>query len=92
MADSGGLQGVHHKTGPFRCEMAAMSRIASALLIAAAVLALNAGMVRDAFAAQPVEPAARVETMPSRSAKVLSLLVILESLRQAPLALDGQKV
>jgi hypothetical protein len=92
MADSGRLQGVHHKTGPFRCEMAAMSRIASALLIAAAVLALNAGMLRDAFAGAPVAPATRAETVPTRGAKVLSLLVILESLRQAPLPLDGQKV
>jgi hypothetical protein len=77
--------------------MAVMSRIASALLIAAAVLAVNAGMLRDAFSAeaaarQPTVRAEIVQPIQIRSAKVLSLLVILESLRQESLPLDGQKV
>ncbi len=74
-----------------------MHRIATAMLIAAAVLALNAGLLRDAFAAEtmarsPVQIADLAQPMPVRTAKVLSLLLILESLRQAPVPLDGQKV
>jgi len=70
-----------------------MHRVASALLIAAAVLALNAGMLRDAFAAPG--PANRIEATQAqegRSARLLGLLLVLESLRQAPVRLDGQKV
>ena len=40
-------------------------------------------------------PAARMEIaqpIGARSAKLLSLLLILETLRQAPVALDGRKV
>ncbi|MEO6012299.1 MAG: hypothetical protein ABIQ30_01755 [Devosia sp.] len=74
-----------------------MHRIASAILIAAAVLALNGGMLRDAFAREmAVQPAAAaveiVQPVQAKSAKLLSLLVVLESLRQAPVALDGHKV
>ena len=74
-----------------------MHRIASAILIAAAVLAMNTGMLRDAFAEEyrPVLPALRADHIPPvqpRSAKLLSLLVVLESLRQEQLRLDGQKV
>ena len=74
-----------------------MPRIATAILIAAAVLALNAGMLRDAFArdtALPL-PVARMEIaqpVQIKSAKILSLLLILEGLRQAQLTLDTQKV
>lgn len=74
-----------------------MPRIATAMLIAAAVLALNAGMLRDVFArelaVQP--PATRLEiTQPlaAKSDKVLSLLLILESLRQSEIGLGAQKV
>ena len=74
-----------------------MHRIASAILIAAAVLALNGGMFRDAFAREmAVQPSVAVveiaQPIQGKSAKLLSLLVVLESLRQAPVALDGQKV
>jgi hypothetical protein len=74
-----------------------MHRIASAILIAAAVLAMNAGMLRDAFADEyrPVVAAGRTELIPPvqpRSAKLISLLVVLESLRQEQVRLDGQKV
>jgi hypothetical protein len=74
-----------------------MHRIASAILIAAAVLAMNAGMLRDAFADEyrPTLAAARAEVaqpVQPRSAKLLSLLVVLESLRQEQVRLDGQKV
>ncbi len=74
-----------------------MHRIATAMLIAAAVLVLNGGLLRDAFAADtvsrsPAVIAASAEPIQFRSPKVLSLLMILESLRQAPVSLDGQKV
>lgn len=74
-----------------------MHRIATAMLIVGAVLALNAGMLRDVFARETASPVAlpRTEiTLPivARSDKVLSLLLILESLRQSQLGLDGQKV
>jgi hypothetical protein len=74
-----------------------MHRIATAMLIAAAVLALNAGMLRDAFARDtatqlPVTRLDILQPVQVKSAKVLALLLVLESLRQAPFALDGQKV
>ncbi len=72
-----------------------MHRIASAILITAAVLALNGGMLRDAFAAEYRPAVVRSEaTQPVaiKGARILSLLVVLESLRQAPAALDGSKV
>ena len=74
-----------------------MHRIAAAMLIAATVLAFNGSMLRDAFAAEPAvkPPASSAEgTQPAvaRNAKVLSLLMILETLRQSPVALDAQKV
>jgi hypothetical protein len=73
-----------------------MHRIA-AMLIAATVLAFNGSMLRDAIAAEPAvkPPASSAEgTQPAvaRNAKVLSLLMILETLRQTPVALDAQKV
>jgi hypothetical protein len=74
-----------------------MHRIAAAMLIVVAVLALNGGMLREAFAedamiripARTVEP---VQPVVVKNAKLLSLLVILESLRQVPVSLDPQKV
>ena len=74
-----------------------MHRIASAILIAAAVLALNGGMFRDAFAREmavqpPMASVDVVQPVQSKSSKLLSLLVVLESLRQEPVALDGRRV
>ena len=74
-----------------------MHRIAAAMLIAATVLAFNGSMLREAFAAEAAmkAPPPSVEvTQPAiaRHAKVLSLLMILETLRQSPVALDAQKV
>ncbi len=66
-----------------------MHRIATAMLIAAAVLVLNAGMLRDVLAGEMIVQPAQVEV---KASKVLSLLVILEALRQAPVRLDSQKV
>ena len=74
-----------------------MHRIATGLLIAAAVLVLNMGMLRDAFArdvtVNAMPPRSEVtQPLVASSDKVLSLLLILESLRQTQLGLDGQKV
>lgn len=74
-----------------------MHRIAAAMLIAATVLAFNGSMLRDAFAAElamkaPTTAAEVREPTIVRNAKVLSLLMILETLRQVPVPLDGQKV
>ena len=74
-----------------------MHRIAAALLIAAAVLALNGGMLRDAFAREaaaqlPASFGEISQPVGGKSAKVLSLLLILESMRQSQLTLDGSKV
>ena len=74
-----------------------MHRIAAAMLIAATVLAFNGSMLREALAAELAvkTPAPATEiTQPAvtRNAKVLSLLMILETLRQSPVALDAQKV
>ena len=74
-----------------------MHRIAAAMLIAFTALAFNGSMLRDAFAAEPAakmsSPSAEVArpTM-VRNAKVLSLLMILETLRQSPVTLGGPKV
>jgi hypothetical protein len=73
-----------------------MHRIAAALLIAAAVLALNGGMLREAFAAPaPAAPAGRVEIgqpIETRGSRILSLVLVLEALRQAGPAAADQKV
>ena len=74
-----------------------MHRIAAALLIVLAVLALNGGMLREAFAADlavraPVPTSAGLDAAAIRSGKVLSLLLILEALRQTPVSLDRPKV
>lgn len=73
-----------------------MHRIAAAILIAVAVLAMNGGMLREAFA-EEFRPAvaARAEVaqpVEARSSRLLSLLVVLESLRQEQVRLDGRKV
>ena len=74
-----------------------MHRIAAAMLIAITALAFNGSLLRDVAAAETVArvPAPAVETIQpaiARNAKVLSLLRILETLRQSPVALDTQKV
>lgn len=72
-----------------------MHRIAAALLITAAVLATNAGMVRDAFADAGVSRMAQsapATSQPVRSARLLNLLLVLETMRQSQLTLDGHKV
>ena len=74
-----------------------MHRIAAAMLITATVLVLNGSMLRDALAAEPAlktpAPCAEISQPATiRNAKVLSLLMILETLRQAPAVLDPQKV
>ncbi len=65
-----------------------MHRIAAAMLIAAAVLALNGGMLREAFARDVVAAPAAATS----SSRTLALLMTLEALRQAPSALVPQKV
>ena len=74
-----------------------MHRIAAAMLIAITALAFNGSLLRDAAGAETVAraPAPAVEASQpaiARNAKVLSLLMILETLRQSPVALDAQKV
>jgi hypothetical protein len=74
-----------------------MHRIAAAMLIVATVLAFNGSMLRQALAgecaAKAPAPVSEVsQPAVARNAKVLSLLMILETLRQAPVALDAQKV
>ena len=74
-----------------------MHRIAAALLIVLSVLALNGGMLRQAFAEEAMTQQATAsadipQPTPVKSTKLLSLLLILESLRQAPVALDMPKV
>jgi len=72
-----------------------MHRIAAAILIAAAVLAMNGGMLREAFAEEFRPAIVRAELpqpVQTKSAKLLSLLVVLESLRQEQVRLDGRKV
>ncbi len=73
-----------------------MHRIAAAFVITAAVLALNGGMLREAFAEQPagrlgVPPLGVVQPIQFKSAKVLSLLLVLEALRQNPVSLEQPK-
>jgi hypothetical protein len=68
-----------------------MHRIAAAILIAAAVLAMNSGVLREAFA-EEYRPAVAAQPIQTKSAKLLSLLVVLESLRQEQVRLDGRKV
>ena len=74
-----------------------MHRIAAALLITLSVLAFNGGTLRQAFAGEPMlrppAPSAQMlQPAAARGSKLLSLLVILEALRQAPGSLDSQKV
>ena len=74
-----------------------MHRIAAAMLIAITALAFNGSLLRDVAAAEtaarPPAPAVGAsQPAIARNAKVLSLLMILETLRQSPVALDTQKV
>ncbi len=93
MAQSRLLQGETRRLAAFPLGFAAMHRIASAMLIVAAVLALNAGMVREAFSAPAATVRAEpIRVEPPRSTRVLSLLLVLETLRQAQAAADRQKV
>ncbi len=78
-----------------------MDRLAAAILIALAALAMNGGLVRNAIAAD-AGPQLRlaVEAPPSlhsprpasRSERVMSLLIALEALRASPGLLDTPKV
>ena len=73
-----------------------MPRIAAALLIVATVFAFHAAGLSPVSAKEPTAqaPAGRADSIPPiamRSAKVLSLLLVLESLRAAPVSLDGPK-
>lgn len=70
-----------------------MSRIATGLLIVAAVLVFNAGMLRDVFAEDQVvrvklENSAKPESCAAepRGARVMALLLCLEALRPAGVA------
>lgn len=74
-----------------------MTRIAAALLIALAVVACNGALLGGAFAKDVV--AAPVQAQPPiadasvpKSTKLLSLLMVLESLRQAPVSFEAPKV
>jgi hypothetical protein len=74
-----------------------MSRIAATLLIVIAMLALNGGLLRPAFAEATAArtPGASVEvSQPTivRSGRVLNLLLVLEALRQSQLQVGPQKV
>lgn len=67
-----------------------MSRIVTGLLIVAAVLALNAGMLRDVFAEDQamrvkLEASAKPESCAAepRGSRVMALLLCLEALRPA---------
>jgi hypothetical protein len=79
-----------------------MDRLTAALLIAIAALVMTGGAGRDVLAGeallrQPVEtvqPPAFPATpaLPQRSGRVLSLLLTLEALRDAPAVLDRSNV
>ena len=74
-----------------------MHRIAAALLIVSVTLALNGGLLHEAMAKEPAVklPVPSIEIVrpeSPRSTKLLSLLMVLESLRQAPVSLEAQKV
>lgn len=93
MTDSRRLQGVHHKKTADNPQSRVMHRIATAILLAGAVLALNGGMLRDAFARETVVQLTPPSIeMTGKNTKLLSLLLVLESLRQSPFSLDDRKV
>jgi hypothetical protein len=74
-----------------------MSRIAAALLIVLAGLAINGGLLRPALAdSQPVKrpwPTVDVsQPLVTRGGRVLSLLLALEALRLSQAPLDPQKL
>lgn len=72
-----------------------MHRIAAALLIVAAVFALNGGMLREAFAkdmgVQPITKADVAQPIETRSTRVLSLILALQALQAQPTVLTPQK-
>jgi hypothetical protein len=78
-----------------------MTRIATAVLIVVAVLAFNGGLLRGALAEDTsitrqlmvtaVKAPPQADRCETRSARVLSLLLCLEALRQAPQALTPAK-
>lgn len=79
-----------------------MDRLAAGILIAVAAIAMNGGMIRDAFAEDLSSCAQTRIEQPNvrsssagyelRSGRVLSLLVCLEALRHLPSVLDSAKV
>jgi hypothetical protein len=72
----------------------AMPRIAAALLIVAAALVFNA-TVPDSVYAKDVAAAVKapvLEDSVPKSTRLMSLLLVLESLRQAPVDLQTSKV
>jgi hypothetical protein len=74
-----------------------MSRIAAALLIVIAMIALNGGLLRPAFAESAARgPVASVEVIQPvvvrRGRGVVSLLLALEALRQSQIQVAPQKV
>lgn len=73
-----------------------MHRIAIAALIAAAALVVDGDLGRPAFAEGPAvaapAPAATLQPVASRTGKVLTLLMILEALRQSPAVLAAPKL
>jgi hypothetical protein len=76
--------------------MPTMHRITAALLIVAAVFALNGGMLRDAFAKDmSVQlPPAKIGAsgpLETRSTRVLNLILALQALQAEPSVLVPQK-
>lgn len=75
-----------------------MDRIATGTMIAATALLLTSGLGTDVMAREPVKPPApAASTLPQpapplRSGRILSLLLTLEALHQAPALLDTGKL
>lgn len=74
-----------------------MPRIAAAILVLIASFAFNDGFLRGVSAAElavrsPTAQVATTQQVAPQSSKILSLLLILESLRQSAVSLDAQKV
>lgn len=70
-----------------------MNRIAAALMIFGAGVALNGGMLAEAFARDSVPPAAASASPVALPATpLISLLIVLEGLRQAGPGTDSPKV
>lgn len=70
-----------------------MNRIAAALMIFGAGVALNGGMLADALGRETAPgPAASAAPVALPATPLLSLLIVLEGLRQARPGLDSPKV